>query len=62
MTLLIGMILILVALAHLVLEVHGRYHAYLVPLLWLLAAAAFDRLPIGVLTPRRPTADGPLLT
>lgn len=37
--LLIGMIVTLVALSHLLLEVHSRYHAYVVPLLCVLAAA-----------------------
>ena len=36
--LLIGMTITLVALTHLALEVHSRYHAYLVPLFCLLAA------------------------
>ena len=36
--LLIGMIVTVVAVTHLALEVHGRYHAYLVPLLGILAA------------------------
>lgn len=36
-TLLIGMIVALVAVTHLAVEVHGRYHAYLVPLLGILA-------------------------
>jgi hypothetical protein len=35
----IGMIVALVAISHLVLEVHSRYHAYVVPLLCLLAGA-----------------------
>jgi len=43
-SLLIGMLVTLVALSHLVLEVHSRYHAYLVPLLCVLAAAGIDAL------------------
>jgi 4-amino-4-deoxy-L-arabinose transferase-like glycosyltransferase len=38
-TLLIGMIVALVTITHLFLEVHGRYHSALVPLLGVLAAA-----------------------
>jgi 4-amino-4-deoxy-L-arabinose transferase-like glycosyltransferase len=45
--LLIGMIVILVATSHLLLEVHSRYHAYLVPLLLLPAAAGLERLRHG---------------
>lgn len=37
-TLLIGMIVVIVAASHAVLEVHGRYHAYVVPLLCLIGA------------------------
>ncbi len=43
-SLLIGMLVTLVALSHLVLEVHSRYHAYLVPLLCVLAAAGIGAL------------------
>lgn len=42
--LLIGMIVFLVAATHLFLEVHSRYHAYLVPLLCLLAAVGVQAL------------------
>ena len=42
--LLIGMIVTLVALTHLALEVHSRYHAYLVPLFCLLAALGAEAL------------------
>jgi hypothetical protein len=52
--LLIGMIVILVAASHLLLEVHSRYHAYLVPLLLLLAAAGLERLRHGPLPDTRP--------
>lgn len=40
--LLIGMIVALVAATHVFLEVHSRYHAYLVPLLVVLAASGAD--------------------
>jgi hypothetical protein len=40
--LLVGMIVTLVAVTHLALEVHSRYHAYLVPLFCVLAAAGAD--------------------
>lgn len=43
-TLLIGITVSLVALTHLALEVHSRYHAYLVPLLCVLAAAGIEGL------------------
>jgi 4-amino-4-deoxy-L-arabinose transferase-like glycosyltransferase len=43
-TLLIGMTITLVAVTHLALEVHSRYHAYLVPLFCLLAAAGVQAL------------------
>ena len=39
-----GMTITLVALTHLALEVHSRYHAYLVPLFCLLAAAGVQAL------------------
>jgi hypothetical protein len=55
-TLLVGMILILVTVSHLVLEVHGRYHAPVVPLLCLLAAVGVDR---ALLRPRS-AVDGPV--
>ncbi len=42
--LLIGLIVTLVAFTHLALEVHGRYHSYLVPLLCVLAAAGVRTL------------------
>jgi len=42
--LLVGMIVTLVAVTHLALEVHSRYHAYLVPIFCLLAAAGAERL------------------
>lgn len=42
--LLIGMVVSLVSLTHAFLEVHGRYHAYLVPLLIVLAAAGLAQL------------------
>lgn len=42
--LLIGMIVALVAATHVFLEVHGRYHAYLLPLLVILAAGGVDAL------------------
>jgi 4-amino-4-deoxy-L-arabinose transferase-like glycosyltransferase len=42
--LLIGMMVTVVALSHLILEVHSRYHAYLVPLLCVLAAAGVAAL------------------
>jgi hypothetical protein len=42
--LLIGMLITLVAATHLVLEVHSRYHAYLVPLFCLLAAVGVRQL------------------
>ena len=42
--LLIGMTITLVAVTHLALEVHSRYHAYLVPLFCLLAAAGVQAL------------------
>jgi 4-amino-4-deoxy-L-arabinose transferase-like glycosyltransferase len=42
--LLVGLVLLGVAASHLVLEVHSRYHAYVVPLLWLLAAAGIQHL------------------
>ena len=38
--LLIGMVIAVVALSHAVLEVHSRYHAYLIPLFLILAAGA----------------------
>lgn len=38
--LMIGMVLVLISAVHVVLEVHSRYHAYAVPLLCVLAAAA----------------------
>jgi 4-amino-4-deoxy-L-arabinose transferase-like glycosyltransferase len=41
-TLLIGMIVAVVTVSHLFLEVHGRYHASLVPLLGILAAAGIQ--------------------
>lgn len=42
--LLVGLVLLAVAGSHLVLEVHSRYHAFVVPLLWLLAAAGLQHL------------------
>ena len=42
--LLIGMTITLVAVTHLALEVHSRYHAYLVPLFCLLAAVGVQAL------------------
>ena len=42
--LLIGMLITLVAVTHLALEVHSRYHAYLVPLFCLLAAVGVRQL------------------
>ncbi len=41
-TLLIGMVVMVVAASHLLLEVHSRYHAYLVPLLCVLAAVGLE--------------------
>ena len=52
--LLIGMIVSLVAATHLFLEVHSRYHAYLVPLFCLLAAAGVEAL-VRWWHERRPT-------
>ena len=51
-TLLIGMLVTVVAAAHLLLEVHSRYHAYLVPLLCVLAAVGLEA-PIGAWRGRR---------
>jgi hypothetical protein len=45
--LLIGTMIATVAVAHLALEVHSRYHAYLVPLLCVLAAAGAEWLLAG---------------
>lgn len=42
--LLIGMIVFVVAATHLFLEVHSRYHAYLVPLFGVLAAGGVDAI------------------
>lgn len=42
--LLIGMIVAAVALSHLVLEVHSRYHAYVIPLVLVLASGAATSL------------------
>jgi len=53
--LLIGSLIATVAVAHLALEVQSRYHAYLVPLLCVLAAAGAERLFAGrSLVTRRP--------
>ena len=52
--LLIGMIVFLVAATHLFLEVHSRYHAYLVPLFCLLAAVGLQAL-VRWWHERRPT-------
>jgi 4-amino-4-deoxy-L-arabinose transferase-like glycosyltransferase len=54
--LMIGMVVTLVAVSHLALEVHSRYHAYLVPLLCVLAAAGVRAL-LGT-WPRRPVGSG----
>ena len=43
-TLVIGTTIASIALIHLVLEVHGRYHSYLLPLFCLLAAAGGEWL------------------
>lgn len=51
---LIGMTITLVALTHLALEAHSRYHAYLVPLFCLLAAAGAEALVLWW-HERRPT-------
>jgi hypothetical protein len=53
--LLIGMIVTLVALSHLVLEVHSRYHAYVVPLLCVLAGAGVSALARSSWAWRRPS-------
>ena len=42
--LLIGLMVLLVAIIHLALEVHSRYHAYLVPLLCVLAALGVEAI------------------
>ncbi len=52
--LLIGMIVFLVAATHLFLEVHSRYHAYLVPLFCLMAAVGVQAL-VRWWRERRPT-------
>lgn len=57
-TLLIGMTLALVTLSHLFLEVHGRYHSALVPLLGVLAAAGVPVLVAAIRSLRSRSRQG----